>query len=989
MARKRKEKSDGADTVDSGVMTTEECPPSDGFPVVGIGSSAGGLEALEAFFSHAPSDENMAFIIVPHLDPYHPSILGDLISRRTDMEVFEAVDGMKVEPRRVYVIPPGKDMTISDHTLKLFQRTKEMGPTMPIDLFFRSLAEDKGLLAIAVVLSGTGSDGSGGLKSIQANLGMVMVQSPDTAKYDGMPRSAIATGLADYVLPPAEMPAQISKYLNDLRAKIKDQKVIGPPQDTETIMRILRILKKETGHDFSQYKKNTINRRIERRMSVHQIQEKGEYANFLGKSSEEVKLLFKDLLIEVTRFFRDPEAFQALKEKLKESFLALKGDDKLFRVWVPGCSTGEEAYTMAMVIQEAMDETERHLTVQVFGTDIDESAINTARAGEYPASIAVDIDPKRLERFFIRSEDKLKIRKEVREMVVFAPQDVTRDPPFIRLDLISCRNLLIYFESSLQRKVLETFNFALVPNGILFLGPSESVGGFIQEYTIVDSKWKIYQRIPYTTPYPLHEINILPSAHEFPQLTLVDNRATSLISNAKTILLSDYSDPAVVVNDRDEVVYFHGRTGKYIEHPTGNATLDIHALIKDDLRFLIMGALRDSRSTKQPVVKLAARSDHGEGSTFLNIVVTPLKEATLPSARIIVFQEVMVPNEMMRGTMSPAEGSDRDEYLVGIQRELEYTRENLQSTIEELETSNEELKSMNEELQSTNEELQSVAEESETAKEELHSLNEELMSVNSELERRNQELSASNSDMKNLLNSIDVATIFLDRNMRIRRFTSQTEKMMNMLPTDVGRPVEDMALSMKYKSLVKDAREVLNRLTTIEKEVRTEDDHWYSVRILPYKTVDDIIDGVVITFVDITVQKKAQERLEMLTGELRGAKTYAESIVNNIRQPLAVLDKDLKVQSVNVAFLRAFEVSQGDIEGKSIEELGNGWESSETQTQLKEVLNGRGRAGFINLDLTYPGVGRRMSKVSVRRIVTPENSSSRMLLAFDDMLQQP
>ncbi len=554
------------------------------FPIVALGSSAGGLEAMEAFFKNAPADSGMGYVIISHLEPRHPSLLAEIISKSTTMEAVQAEDKMVVRMNKIYVIPPGKYMIITNGALRLFDRSNENEAFLPIDYFLRSLAEDLKENAVAVILSGNASDGSLGIRAIHSNLGMIMVQTPETAKYDSMPRNAIETGLVDYVLPPSEMSGMIVKYVHALGTKARPSK-IEPVGAADAEHKILSIVRSGTGHDFSLYKKSTINRRIERRMTVHQLESKEQYATYLLANQQEIHLLFQDLLIEVTNFFRNPEAFESLKENLRKTVFVPNSEKDELRVWVTACSTGEEVYSIGIILKELMEETGKSLHVQIFGSDINEEAINTARMGEYPLAIVEDVNAKRLDKYFVRQESGYKVKKEIREMVVFAPHDVIRDPPFIHLDILSCRNLLIYFEPVLQRMVLETFSTALNPNGILFLGESETITGFEDRYIPIDPKRKIYRRRPYAPATPAPGISVQPRPVKE---TVPKEKGPAIGPNvnekAEKILLSEHVPPCLIVNDKNEITYFHGRTSKYLEHTPGRASLGIQDLLREDIR---------------------------------------------------------------------------------------------------------------------------------------------------------------------------------------------------------------------------------------------------------------------------------------------------------------------------------------------------------------------------------------------------------------------
>jgi two-component system CheB/CheR fusion protein len=810
---------------------------------------------------------------------------------------------------------------------------------------------------------------------------MVVVQSPDTAKYDSMPRNAIETGLADYVLPPLEMPGMILKYIHALgsRGALPHVEPLG---SVDAEHKILSIIKSGTGHDFSLYKRSTINRRIERRISLHQLENKEQYAAYLLTNPQEIHLLFEDLLIEVTSFFRNPEAFESLKQTLRKSFFAPDSKKEELRVWVTGCSTGEEVYSLGIILRELMEESDSNPRVQMFGSDINENAINIARTGEYPSAIAEDVDGKRLEKYFMKQENGYKVRKEIREMVVFAPHDVIRDPPFIHLDLLSCRNLLIYFEAVLQRRVLETFSNALNSDGILFLGESETITGFEENYSSVDVKRKIYRRKAYASSFSHNQITVQP--HPLKEIT---HKGAAPVKQrfgkekAERILLSEHTPPSLIVNEKDEITYFHGRTNRYLEHAPGNASLALQDLLRDDIKSEVILALNESRSNGKMVTREAIQVHTNGDASFLNIIVRPLEERLPVSEVMILFDEKKIPGKILKNKQELTISPNRESRIEELERELRFTKENLRNTIEELETSNEELTSTNEELQSNNEELQSVAEESETGKEELNSLNEELLTVNTELERKNQELSSINSDTKNLLYSVDEAILFLDPLLRIRRFTPQTETIMNLLPGDVGRPIQDIAMRLRYEDLLSDSKEVLNTLNTVKKDVQTKDGRWYRLKILPYRTVENVIDGVVMTFSDIDEQKKIQEKLRDVSLEAQASQEYAESIVNTIKEPLMILDSDLVVQSANASFYEMFETASGDVHGKHLEDILDGsWNIPPIIRRLRELSAKDVELDDLAAEIMVPKMGKKVVHISARKLHSTSGKSSRMLV---------
>lgn len=839
--------------------------------IVGIGGSAGALEAYEQFFKNMPADSGMAFVLVPHLDPTQKGIMPEIIQRITKMQVFRVEDGMKVQPNNIYVIPPNKDMSIFHCTLHLLEPEAPRGLRMPIDHFFRHLAEDQQEKAVCIILSGMGSDGTLGLKAIKEKLGMAMVQDPETAKYDVMPRNAIETGLVDYVLAPDAMPEKLISYVTHV-THVPKVKPVVEGSALSALPKILLLLRDKTGHDFSLYKKNMLYRRIERRMSVHQISNIAHYVRFLQENSHELKLLFKELLIGVTSFFRDPEAFQILKEKALMPLIKGKIKDSTLRVWVPGCATGEEAYSIAMMLKECIEKVKQKnmFKIQIFATDIDKEAIDRARQGIFPSNITADVTAERIERFFEKIDDNYQIKKEIREMIVFAPQNIIMDPPFIKVDLISCRNLLIYLSSELQKKLLPLFFYALNPGGILFLGSSETIGSFNDMFNIVDNKWKIFKRKEIVASHlPVLE---LPLPYAFTKAKGVDKISRELGTNIpemiQKIVLETISPPVVVVNESGDIIYLTGRTGKYLEPPVGRANLNIYAMAREGLRFELAGAMRKALKEKRPVIVKGLDIANNGGKIEVNITVKPFGEPdSLRGMLMIVFEEAQISDKNVTSAKARGRMSHRKE-VEALEKELKHTKEYLQTVIEEMETSQEELKATNEELQSTNEELQSANEELTTSKEELQSLNEELVTVNAEMQNKIDELSVANNDMKNLLDSTEIATIFLDNNLNIKRFTSPATKIMNLILSDIGRPITHIVSNLKYENMVQDSEEVIKTLVYKEIIVQSKDDRWYQMRIMPYRTTDNIIDGVVITFVDITGRKRTEKELADAKEEL-------------------------------------------------------------------------------------------------------------------------
>ncbi|MBI5592849.1 MAG: PAS domain-containing protein [Deltaproteobacteria bacterium] len=881
--RKTGKKTASKETRDSkAVAAVEENPiKTAGFPVVGIGASAGGLAAFEAFFSAMPADADpgMAFVLVQHLAPDHKSILSDLVKRYTRMQVFEVEDGMAVKPNCTYIIPPNRDMAFLDGTLQLLEPSAPRGRRLPIDFFFRTLAQDQREKAICIVLSGTGSDGTLGVRAVKGEGGMSMAQNPESTEYDGMPRSAINTGLVDYVLPPAEMPAQLIAYVNHVFGKTLRTAIPLPsPKTVDAMKKVFILLRVQTGHDFSQYKQNTIVRRVHRRMAVHQIDRTDGYVRYLQQNPAEIEALFRDLLIGVTSFFRDPAAFMALEEQVIPKLFAGKPVGAFIRVWVPGCSTGEEAYSLAILLQERLEVLKQGYKVQVFANDIDGKAIEHARIGVYSGSIATDISPERLVRFFIQEPDGIayRIHKSIRDMLVFSEQNVIKDPPFSKLDLISCRNLLIYMDGDLQKKLIPLFHYALNPGGFLFLGTSETVGEFVTLFATLDRKLKIYQRkedFSGTLRPTLGKILPLSKIDAVPQsigTALVESKLP-LRELTERALLQQYAPVGALVGEHGDILYIQGRTGKYLEPAPGEVGMNILKMAREGLRQDLTIALHTVVLHKQPVRHSGLRVKTNGDFTFVDLTVRPVSaspDSAVSSGLFLVIFEEVPPScpEQPENTISADSSeiaTDVDARIAALKQELRAKEEYLQTTNEELETSNEELKSSNEEMQSVNEELQSTNEELETSKEELQSVNEELSTVNAELQQKVIDLSRANNDMNNLLAGTGIGTIFVDHLLRIQRFTPAVTQVINLILTDVGRPVGHIVSNLVgYDNLVEDIRAVLDSLVPKEVEVQTKAGAWYSLRIRPYRTLENVIEGAVITFVDIADHKRLQVLLD-------------------------------------------------------------------------------------------------------------------------------
>lgn len=850
-------------------------------PVVGIGASAGGLEALEQFLGSVPASSGLAYVVVQHLDPTYKGMIVELLQRATAIPVTQVADGTKVEPDHVYVIPPNRDLSILHGALYLLEPAAPRGLRLPIDFFFRALADDQQAGAIGVILSGMGSDGMLGLRAIKEKAGAVFVQTPASAKFDGMPRSAVDDGQADVVAHAAELPGRILDYLKHLPKLDAPSRPQSSDANQSGLDKVLVLLRARTGHDFSLYKKSTLYRRIERRMGLHQFAHIGDYVRYLRDNPQEADLLFKELLIGVTRFFRDPEVWQQLRTEVLPALLAAHPEGSVLRAWTAGCSTGEEAYSLAIVFREALQALTpaARFSLQIFATDLDHDAIDKARAGIYPANIAADVGEERLKRYFVQEEHGYRVSNEIREMVIFAPQNLVMDPPFTRLDIVSCRNLLIYLESELQKRLLPLFHYSLEPGGVLMLGSAETIGDATDLFAPLPGRTRLYQRRDHDARSELAGFSSA-FARQRASAAAVSNAATSTDASSlsppnlqaltEAELLLHHCPAAVLTNDKGDIVYISGKTGKYLEPAAGKANLNIFAMARDGLSSALHSAFAKAVRQKTTVTLNALRVGTNGGTQYVDVAVQAL--ATADATRdmvLVVFRDVAAP-----ATATPVVAPDpigvHRARLSAAEKELAQCRDELHITREEMQSSQEELRAANEELQSTNEELQSTNEELTTSKEEMQSMNEELQTVNHELQAKLDELSQASDDMKNLLNSTDIATLFLDDDLKVRRFTTQTTSIIKLIPGDVGRPITDLVTELDYPQLADDVREVLRSLIFRECRISARDGRSFAVRIMPYRTQDNRIDGVVITFVDVSAAHAQEQTLRAALATLQG-----------------------------------------------------------------------------------------------------------------------
>ena len=950
------------------------------FPVVAIGASAGGLEAFEQFLAATPTNSGMAFVVVQHLDPTHTSILTEILQRSTSMQVVEAGDQMAVQPNRVYVIPPNREMGIAHGVLSLSVPQKQRAPHMPIDSFLRSLAEDKGEYAVGIVLSGTGSDGTLGLRAIHGAGGLCLVQDPSTAKYDGMPTSAIHAGYATQVLAVQAMPKALEAdaRLRDLVVRSREKS----PDGNKRFSLILTRLRNATGHDFSQYKKSTLGRRVERRMLQHGLANVPSYEHYLNEHPEELQSLFRELLINVTSFFRDPQVFDFLKQEVLPALIATAADGDTLRIWVAGCATGEEAYSLAMLLRELLDDQRRNVNALIYSTDIDPEAIAVGRAGVYPVNIAQDVSPERLRRFFVKEGKDYRVRKEIREMVVFALQSVIKDPPFTRLDLLSCRNLMIYLEPALQDRLIPTFHYALKPGGVLCLSPSESIGNHLELFNPIDRKFNIYRAKPSLTSRRTllnSRVSWKPDG-PLPGLHSDVNRAkeTSVADLARQTLLQAFAPASVLTDLTGNILFVHGDTGKFLRLAPGQPSNNIIDMARQDMQLELREALHQAQSENQPPInrEFALKGEDGDQIVALGVRTLPAKDGD-HKLLLVSFEEIKRPVVRKRSRKSDAPAVDIDvSRIEDLERELKLNKQSMGAMMEEQQASNEELQSTNEELQSTNEELQSTNEELETSKEELQSVNEELVTVNSELQSKVELLTAMQDDMKNLLDNISLGTIFLDRHLVIRRFTRDATRIYRLVSTDMGRPLADIRSDLKEVDLLADAQRVLDLLSPIEREVQTTGGAWYMARVQPYRTVDNVIDGVVLTFTDVS------ERVNAIAA--RSARDLAEAIVDAVHEPLVVLDGERQVVGANSAYFKCFGGTPADTNNRSIYESGEKQWDFEDMHALLDAMPSESRAfDARELSHTFPDQRNLKLKLTARCVAESSGRTELILLAIE------
>ncbi|MCL4767068.1 MAG: PAS domain-containing protein [Hyphomicrobiaceae bacterium] len=953
---------------------------SDAVPVIGIGASAGGIEALKGFFHSMPGDSGGAIVVVLHLDPTHESKMAELLAGFTSMPVAQVEDGMRIEANHVYVIAPNNYLRVRDNALHLSEPKQPRGQRYPVDEFFKSLASQLGARAIAIVLSGTGTNGTEGLKEVRAQGGLILVQAPDTAKFDGMPRSAISAGLADHVLAPEQMPERILAFLHHGYVAVPDKVEGGSHQGAATLDNVLDIVHARSGSDFRSYKRSTIGRRVHRRLGLRSIGTLGGYIEELRANPDEVAALVDDMMISVTGFFRDADAWKALADKAIDPLIAEAGAS--LRIWVPGCATGEEAYSMAMLATTRAEAAGKQLDLRIFATDSREDNLRRAREGVYPAASMADIPPELRRRFFREQEESCQVIPELRDTVMFARQNLLTDPPFSRMDLVSCRNLLIYLEPAAQQRVLALCHFGLREGGYLFLGNAETVGRNAELFEPVSKKWRIYRRLGPTR----HDIVNFPvlrgpaqatGAQEAPPTAPAPPVAAAEM--ARRALLERYAPTSVLIDDQSRVLYFHGETGDYLKQPTGEPTRDLISMARDGLGLKMRAAIREAAQSHRPV-KINARIRRGETNADIVADIVPLPASSqFGDCMLVSFEPAPAATPAVKDHLTSPEPSSDERAL---QEELKAARDELHSTIEQMETANEELKASNEEVTSMNEELQSANEELETSKEELQSFNEELNTVNSQLQHKNKELEDLTNDLSNLLSGTQIASLFLDTSFRIKWFSPATGDLFDLATTDIGRPIIHFARKFADEDLLPDAEKVLKKLVSTEAEVRSTAGRWYLRRALPYRTLDNRIDGVVVTFTDITERKQAADAVDE-------ARIYAEATVETTRQPLLVLDGDLRVQSANQAFYREFRVGEQETAGRLLYDMGNGqWDIPRLRRLLDETLSQDHAFSDVEVEHDFRDLGKRCMLLNGRKLVRGGGREELILLAIDDVTER-
>ncbi|MGA7221022.1 MAG: chemotaxis protein CheB [Candidatus Sulfotelmatobacter sp.] len=966
-------------------------PSQELFPIVGIGASAGGLEAFTQLLRALPEKTGMAFVLVQHLDPKHGSALHEILARATKIPVTEVTQGTRVQPDHAYVIPANTNLTIKDGILELSARLLRRGQHMPVDDFFRSLAESSGQRAIGVILSGTASDGTEGARAIKAAGGITFAQDEASAKYDGMPRNAVNAGCIDFILQPREIArelAGIGQHPFVARTVESDAEGFKGMVGSE-LHALFGLLHDSSGVDFTNYKHTTLQRRIRRRMVVHKVETLKDYLRFIGRKPEELDELYRDLLIHVTGFFREPETFVALRKHVYPKLFEGRKPDNPIRIWVAGCSTGEEVYSIAITLLEYMWLHSRNISqaataIQIFATDISDSALDRARTGLYTEASVAEVSAERLKRFFVRLDGGFQINKSVRDMCIFARQNLVKDPPFSNLDLVSCRNLLIYLGPILQRRVIPALHYALKPGSYLMLGTSENLGGFNDHFGLIDKKYKIYQKRKTTARLATYFANAdyIPGrseaklARDLPAPFTVEREVEHLLVNR-------FVPASIVVNEQMEIVQFHGKTGAYLEPPAGRPSFSLAKMAREGLLVDLRAALDTAKRINAPVRKSGVLIQREEGTREVNLEVLPLR-GPLAQERlyVVVFEDAVPPRpaaaDKAAAVKRPKSSHSAAKDTGPLKREVEQLRRQLGTLIQEHESIEEEFKVAHEEVLSANEELQSTNEELETSKEELQSTNEELTTLNEEVQNRNAELGAANNDLLNLLGHVDIPVVMVSNDLRIRRFTPAAQKMLNLLPGDVGRRLGEIRPNLDVDDLETLCSTTIRAMAPQQREVRTSEGGWQMLHVRPYKTWDNRIEGAVISLQDVDALKRTLDQ----------TRVYADTIVESAREPILVLNSGLQVTLANPAFYRTFNVSREETEGRLIYELGNGqWNIPQLRDLLEEIIPARSRVDDFEMSHEFPHIGERAMVLNARRVELHPGHPF-ILLAIEDVTEK-
>jgi two-component system CheB/CheR fusion protein len=980
----------GKDSATAAPPKANPNPSGAPFPVVAVGASAGGLEPLQQLFAGVSDESGMAFVVIQHLDPDRPSMLTKVLQGGTRLSVVEATSGMALEPDRVHVIPSSADLTVKDGNLTLVPRQRTGRLHLPIDSFFRSLAADSGGRAIGVVLSGSGADGTEGLRAIKAEGGIAIAQEPDSAQFSSMPEAAIAAGVVDFRGSPEAITSELMRLSRHPYAAIEraegHPKEIGAGQE-KTLALILAALRRHAGVDFSGYKRSTVLRRIQRRTALRHVDDIGEYAKILEDDAEEGLALARDMLIHVTAFFRDPNAFAALKERVFEKLAARKEPGDSIRIWVPGCATGEEAYALVMSLLESLDAKKTNFSIKVFGTDLSEEAIEVARAAVYPEAAVADVSPERLARFFERTDAGYRIASAVRDACAFVKHDLTRDPPFAKLDLISCRNVLIYFDAELQRRVVPMLHYCLNPDGFLFLGQSETILGFRDMFENVDKEHRIFVK----TGESAHLLFPLRAGRD-PEAKLAGRRPAAPQPNADArrqadhLMLTRYAPPGVLVNSRLEIIQFRGRTGTYLEPPPGQPQANVLRMARGGLAAHLREAIERAKTEGTTVRKDGLRFELGSELQVVDMEVVPLASVGDSPERyfLVLFETVAAkrpplerkPTDRESAATPPRADDEHTREAERVKAELTATKDYVQSLMSEHQSTTDELAAANEELIAANEELQSTNEELSTAREELQSTNEELNTVNEELHGRNEELVRVNSDLTNLLASIQTAVVIVGGDLRIRRFTPMAERTLNLIPSDIARPIQHIKPNIDCEDLEDRIRAVIDGVTPHHGEVRDAQGRWLALGIRPYKDLENRIDGAVLTLVDIDEQKR-------LETAMRDEQELSQAVEDAVSEWVVVLDASLRVRKANAAFRGAFRLDGDAALDRPLVEIGDGWGDSRVQGLFERALSRAPRVDGVELDLEFSGLGPRRLALQARRIDKASESPLLLLVARD------